>query len=62
MIRENFITMDDRLWSPDEWAAWLRYVDGVHTTPERVEKRYETAVIGEKDSRFMKSDSEYGGK
>jgi hypothetical protein len=55
MIRKDFIGMDDRLWSPEEWAAWLRYVDYVSGC--RIDRRYETAVVGEKDSRFVKSDS-----
>ena len=62
MIRKNFITVDDRLWSPEEWSVWLRYVETVNGKRMGVEKRYKTAVIGEKDSRFVKSDSEYGGK
>lgn len=47
MIRKDFIGMDDRLWTPEEWAAWLRYV----------EKRYETAVIEQKDSHLSKTDT-----
>lgn len=27
MIRKDFMTMDDRLWTPEEWAAWLRHLD-----------------------------------
>ena len=62
MIRKDFITMDDRLWSPEEWSVWLRYVESVNKRKENVEilrkdRRYETAVIGEKDSRFVKNDS-----
>jgi len=63
MIRKDFITMDDRIWTAEEWSAWRRYVERVHTMSGRVEnrmddRRYETAVIGEKDSRFVKSDPE----
>jgi hypothetical protein len=63
MIRKDFIGMDDRLWSPEEWAAWLRYVDTVNgkrigVEIHRKDRRNETAVIGEKDSRFVKRDSE----
>ena len=28
-VRKDFITMDDRLWSPEEWAVWLRYLDKI---------------------------------
>ena len=60
MIRKDFIFMDDRLWTPEEWAVWLRYL--VHTMSGRVEnphesRRYKTAVIEQKDSRFMKNDT-----
>ena len=40
MVRKDFITMDDRLWTPEEWAAWLKYLG------------YKAAVFGEKDSPF----------
>lgn len=50
MVRKDFITMDDRLWTPEEWSAWLRYV---HT----MSRRNETAVLEQKDSRFVKNDS-----
>jgi len=50
MIRKDFIFMDDRLWTPEEWAVWLRYL-------ELRGQRNETAVIEQKDSRFMKNDT-----
>jgi hypothetical protein len=55
MIRKDFITMDDRLWSPEEWSAWLRYVD--YVSARRIDRRYKTAVIREKDSRFVKNNT-----
>lgn len=61
MVRKDFMTMDDRLWTPEEWAAWLRYVDAV--TGKRIcveilpkDRRNETAVLEQKDSRFVKTD------
>jgi hypothetical protein len=37
MIRPDFMTMDDRLWTPEEWARWLRYVEASDRSRERVE-------------------------
>lgn len=50
MVRKGFIAMDDRLWTPEEWAMWLRYVEAVNG-------RNKTAVLEQKDSRFVKTDT-----
>ena len=62
-VRSGFIGMDDRLWTPEEWAAWLRYVDGINRPFRDVEewlenRRYKTAVNEQKDSRFVKINTE----
>lgn len=40
MVRKDFLMMDDRLWTPEEWATWLKCLG------------YKAAVFGEKDSPF----------
>ena len=62
-VRSDFIGMDDRLWTPDEWAAWLRYVESVNGKRIGVEnpyetRRYKTAVNEQKYSRFVKTNTE----
>ena len=37
MIRPDFMTMDDRLWTPEEWALWLNHVEASDISKERVE-------------------------
>lgn len=41
MVRKDFLMMDDRQWTPEEWAVWLRCLG------------YKAAVFGEKDSPFI---------
>lgn len=62
-VRDGFIGMDDRLWTPEEWAVWLKYVESHNMCGESVDilrkdRCNETSVIEQKDSRFVKNDTE----